>query len=200
MKPATGFQRYHKRSNPPVELQTRLKKLAAARVSYGYRRRRFLLRRERRSVNHKRTYRLFCEEGLSICSKAPKRKRVLRYRPGRPDVGGLNEVRAMSFMADQLVDSRPLQIRTGRCVTWSSLELKSFWLKRGKGFLRALVGRIEGRHHPASGQRQCIQTFGFLINASSLGTAQRDLSSEILVEVPVCWTFGGSWDRGWPNG
>jgi putative transposase len=104
---ATGFQsssqRYRKRSDPQIELRLRLKELAAARVRYGYRRLHILLRREGWPVNHKRTYRLYREEGLSIRPKAPKRKRAWRYRQGRPEVGGPNEVWAMDFMAS----SRP---------------------------------------------------------------------------------------------
>jgi transposase-like protein len=96
---ATGFhrssQRYHKRSDPQIELRLRLKELAPARVRYGYRRLHILLRREGWPVNHKRTYRLYREEGLSIRSKTPKRKRAWRYRQGRPEIGGPNEVWAM---------------------------------------------------------------------------------------------------------
>ncbi len=55
----------------------RLKELAAARVRYGYRRLHILLRREGWEVNHKRTYRIYRDEGLSIRPKLPKRKRAL---------------------------------------------------------------------------------------------------------------------------
>ncbi len=67
---ATGFgrssQRYRKRADPQVALRMRLKELAAARVRYGYRRLHILLRREGWKVNHKRTYRIYRDEGLSI--------------------------------------------------------------------------------------------------------------------------------------
>ncbi len=72
-----------------------LKELAATRVRYGDLRLHILLQREGWPVNHKRTYRLYREEGLSICSKVPKRKRAWRYRQGRPEVGGPNEIWAM---------------------------------------------------------------------------------------------------------
>ena len=42
----------------------RLRELAASRVRYGYRRLTVLLRREGRTVNAKRIYRLYREEGL----------------------------------------------------------------------------------------------------------------------------------------
>ncbi len=99
----TGFgrssQRYRKRSDPQVALRMRLKELAAARVRYGYRRLHILLRREGWSVNHKRTYRLYREEGLSIRPKVPRRKRAWRYRQGRPEIGGPNEVWAMDLQS-----------------------------------------------------------------------------------------------------
>jgi putative transposase len=65
-------------------LRIRLKDLAAVRVRYGYRRLHVLLRREGWAVNHKRVYRLYNEEGLSIRAKLPRRKRAWRYRSGRP--------------------------------------------------------------------------------------------------------------------
>lgn len=90
----------------------RLKQLAAARVRYGYRRLHILLRREGWAVNHKRTYRIYQDEGLSIRPKLPKRKRAWRYRQGRPAIAGPNEVWAMDFMSDRLFDERPLRILT----------------------------------------------------------------------------------------
>ena len=77
---ATGFhrssQRYRPRRDPQTELRMRLRDLAAVRVRYGYRRLHVLLRREGWPVNHKRTYRLYAEEGLAIRSKLPRRKRA----------------------------------------------------------------------------------------------------------------------------
>jgi putative transposase len=89
---ATGFhrssQRYKSRGNPQTELRIRLKDLAASRVRYGYRRLHILLLREGYRLNHKRTYRLYREEGLSIRAKMPRRKRAWRYRSGRPEIAG----------------------------------------------------------------------------------------------------------------
>ncbi|QDG76409.1 hypothetical protein FJ695_11295 [Labrenzia sp. PHM005] len=42
-----------------------------------------LLKREVYHVSHKRLYRLYCEEGLSIRFRSPKRRRACRYRPSR---------------------------------------------------------------------------------------------------------------------
>jgi putative transposase len=93
---ATGFgrssHRYKSRRDPQVALRIRLKDLAAVRVRYGYRRWHVLLRREGWPVNHKRIYRLYSEEGLSIRTKLPRRKRAWRYRVGRPAIGAGTEI------------------------------------------------------------------------------------------------------------
>ena len=88
----------------------RLRDLAAARVRYGYRRLHVLLRREGWPVNHKRTYRLYCDEGLSIRPKVPRCKRAWRYRVGWPRAVAPNEVWSMDFVSDQLFDGRPIRI------------------------------------------------------------------------------------------
>jgi putative transposase len=149
---ATGFsrtsQRYRTRSDPQVELRLRLKALAAARVRYGYRRLHILLRREGWPVNHKRTYRIYREEGLSIRPKVPRRKRAWRYRQGRPEVGGPNEVWAMDFMSDQLFDGRPFRILTVvDCHTRESLAIVPRVSFRAYQVIEALdeIARIRGR-------------------------------------------------------
>lgn len=88
---ATGFGRssqcYRKRSDPQVALRMRLEELAAARVRYGYRRLHILLQRQGWAVNHKCTYRIYRDEGLSIEPKLPKCKRTWRYQQRRPAIG-----------------------------------------------------------------------------------------------------------------
>lgn len=90
----------------------RLKELAGSRVRYGYRRLHVLLRREGWEINHKRTYRLYSEEGLSIRTRTPRRRRACRYRSGRSEIGAVNDVWAMDFMSDRLFDERPFRILT----------------------------------------------------------------------------------------
>jgi putative transposase len=62
--------RYRSVADPQIALRMRLRELTAARVGYGYRRLHILLWREGWEVNHKRVYRLYTEEGLSMRSKA----------------------------------------------------------------------------------------------------------------------------------
>lgn len=90
----------------------RLKELAKTRVRYGYRRLHILLQRECWHVNHKRLYRLYCEEGLSIRTRNPKRRRACRYRSGRSEADGMNDIWAMDFMSDRLYDEKPFRILT----------------------------------------------------------------------------------------
>jgi putative transposase len=113
---AMGFgrasHRYRSRRDPAVELRMRIKELAETRVRYGYRRLHVLLQREGWQINHKRTYRLYSEEGLSIRTRSPRRRRACRYRSGRADAEGMNDVWAMDFLSDKLFDGRPFRILT----------------------------------------------------------------------------------------
>lgn len=113
---ATGFsratQRYVSQAAPQGELRLRLKELAQVRVRYGYRRLHVLLRREGWSVNAKRIYRLYKEEGLVIRLKTPRRKRSSRYRGERLQISAPNQTWAMDFMSDTLFDNRAYRILT----------------------------------------------------------------------------------------
>src|SRR5262249_47216297 len=55
-------------------LRLRLKELALSRPRYGYRRLHVLLRREGWTVNHKRTLRLYREEGLVVRAKRGRKR------------------------------------------------------------------------------------------------------------------------------
>ena len=113
---AGGFNRsshrYRSSRDPQTHLRMRLKELAETRVRYGYRRLHVLLRREGWEINHNRTYRLYSEEGLSVRTRTPKRRRAYRYRSGRAEANGANDVWAMDFVHDQLATGRKLRILT----------------------------------------------------------------------------------------
>lgn len=94
-------------------LRIRLRDLAAVRVNYGYRRLHILLAREGWHINHKRVYRLYTEEGLTMRRKRPKRRFVSStVRKARPEVQAMNECWSMDFVADQLVDGRRIRVLT----------------------------------------------------------------------------------------
>ena len=66
---------YHSRTADQTALRLRLRDLAATRVHYGYRRLHILLQREGWPVNHKRVYRHYQAERLTLRIKR-RRKRV----------------------------------------------------------------------------------------------------------------------------
>ena len=83
------------------ELRARLKKLAAQRMRFGYRRLTAMLVREGMPTNHKRVYRLYREEGLAM---RIRQRRRIRWRGAvtspaatRPNEGG----RRLSLLLQQ---------------------------------------------------------------------------------------------------
>ena len=90
----------------------RLKELAGVRISYGYRRLHVLLLREDWSVNHKRVYRLYREEGLALRKKPPRRRVACVKREIRPSAVVKNDCWSMDFVSDQLFDGRRLRVLT----------------------------------------------------------------------------------------
>jgi putative transposase len=103
--------RYRSRAKDQTALCMRLRELASVRVRYGYRRLHTLLRREGWSVNHKRVYRLYRLEGLSVRSKVHK-KRVSALRPLLPTAQAPNEQWSMDFMSDSLASGQHFRLLT----------------------------------------------------------------------------------------
>ena len=90
----------------------RIRDLAQARVSYGYRRIHVLLRREGWQMSHKRVYRLYRLEGLRMRPKRPRRHVSSQRREVRPQASRPDERWAMDFMSDELFDGRRIRILT----------------------------------------------------------------------------------------
>jgi len=100
---------YSSRRSPALELRGRIAELAAMKRRYGYRRIHVLLRREGWSVNHKRTYRLYREQGLMVRKR--KRKRIgLAERLVLPAAQRANQSWSMDYVADGLIDGRKLRV------------------------------------------------------------------------------------------
>ena len=94
-------------------LRMRMKELAAVRVRYGFWRIHILLRREGFVDNHKRMYRVYCEEGLNLRSKRPKRNRSAAHRkPSEGNASSLHECWSMDFVSDQLYDGSRFRVLT----------------------------------------------------------------------------------------
>lgn len=92
-------------------LRRRLRELAAKRPRFGSPQLHRILRREGKVQNHKRTERLYREEGLSLRrNKRHKRKAQIRVLPPAPEAP--NERWCMDFVADRLMDGRRFRILT----------------------------------------------------------------------------------------
>lgn len=104
--------RYKSIKDEQAFLRMRIREIASTRVRYGYKRIHVLLKREGWSVNHKRVYRLYKEEGLNLRTKT-KRKRVSETRaPEKNQPTRINEVWAMDFVSDQLFNGKRIRALT----------------------------------------------------------------------------------------
>lgn len=103
--------RYLSTARDQTALKMRIRYLAAARVRYGYRRLHVLLKREGWSVNHKRVYRLYQQEGLSLRLKTRK-KRISAGRIVPPAPTAPSQRWSMDFMSDRLYNGRRFRILT----------------------------------------------------------------------------------------
>lgn len=104
--------RYRSRMDEQAALRIKLKDLAYARASYGYRRLHVLLRREGWQVNHKRVYRLYKLEGLMMRPKRHRRHVTARRRMERVEAIFPNEGWSMDFMTDELFNGQRIRLLT----------------------------------------------------------------------------------------
>lgn len=102
--------RYAGGGRDDTALRMRLRELAAARRRFGYRRLHVLLQREGWTLNHKRVYRIYREEGL--CVRKRSRKRVARERCPLPARSGPNQRWALDFVSDALSWGRKIRLLT----------------------------------------------------------------------------------------
>ena len=101
--------RYVSRRPADTALRKRLKALACERRRFGYRRLHILLRREGSGVNHKKLYRLYKEEGLTV-RKRGGRKRAVGTRAPMASPDGPNQRWSLDFVSDALLDGRRFRI------------------------------------------------------------------------------------------
>ena len=94
-----------------VSLRTRIIDLAHARRRFGYRRIYDLLRREGVWVNHKKVYRLYREEALSV-RKRRRRKGVKVDRQALSVPTKPNEIWSIDFVMDALANGRRIKCLT----------------------------------------------------------------------------------------
>ena len=90
----------------------RIRDIAHARVSYGFRRIHILLQREGWKVNHKRVCRLYKLEGLTMRTKRPRRHVSACRSLLRATASYANESWSMDFMSDELYNGRRIKLLT----------------------------------------------------------------------------------------
>lgn len=97
--------RYTRKTKDDIKLRSRLRELAQERRRWGCPTLHELLKREGLVVNHKRTERIYREEGLSI--RRRKRKKLTHaLRLALPPVERINQQWAMDFMSDSFASGR----------------------------------------------------------------------------------------------
>ena len=90
-------------------------------------------------MNHQQVYRLYCQEGLMLRTKKPRRHVSGQRRMGRSVATGVDESQSMDFMSDELFDGR--QIRLSTIVdnfTRESLAIKVAASIKGEGVVEIL--------------------------------------------------------------
>ena len=101
--------RYRSRRPNDRALRQRLKALAHERRRFGYRRLHIFLKREGFAVNHKRLFRLYREERLTVRRRGG-RKRALGTRAPMVVPQLPNDRWSLDFASDQFIDGRRLRI------------------------------------------------------------------------------------------
>jgi putative transposase len=134
-----------------AEIRVRLKEHAQKRRRFGCPRLHVLLRRDGFIINHKRTERIYKEEGLSLRIKRRKKMastlRVEVPRPTHP-----NHIWSMDFMKDALSDGRKLKVLP----VVDEYTKKSFRIEVDTSITGARVVRILNEIAPAEGLPEII--------------------------------------------
>ncbi|OON33512.1 transposase [Izhakiella australiensis] len=136
-------------------LTRRIREIAETRIRYGCQRIHILLRREGWRVNHKKTYRIYCLEGLNLRTKRPRRHVTARHRRSRPAATAVDQCWSMDFVADNLFNGR--RIRALTVVDNFSRECVAIEVGQGlKG--EDVVGVMERLKHQHGRVPERIQT------------------------------------------
>ena len=103
--------RYVSKRPDDGETRRRLRELASQRRRFGYRRLHILLRREGVALNHKKLFRIYREERLTVRRRGG-RKRALGTRAPMTIPQGANQRWSLDFVADTLADGRRFRVLT----------------------------------------------------------------------------------------
>lgn len=100
-----SLYRYESRRPSDEGIRSRMLEIAGQKRRYGYQRIHVLLRREGIEINHKRTLRLYREEGLQVRRRKRKRITAMERNP-LPQPKAPNLSWSMDFVMDSLADGR----------------------------------------------------------------------------------------------
>ena len=103
--------RYQALRTDDVALRERMKAIAHERRRFGYRRLHVLLRREGYEVNHKRLFRIYREEKLTVRRRGGRKRAMGTRSPILVPVAP-NERWSLDFVSDQLTDGRRFRVLT----------------------------------------------------------------------------------------
>jgi putative transposase len=130
------------------EIRQRLRDLAGERRRFGYRRLGILLAREGVTMNHKKLYRLYREEGLTV-RRRRGRKRATGTRAPITLSQAANQRWSLDFAADVLSWGRRFRVLAVVDDTREALALVVDSSIGGRRVVRALDGLIARRGRPA---------------------------------------------------
>ena len=142
---ARSVQRYRSVASRHELLRSRIRELALTRHRYGYRRLHVLLRREGFVVGRALVYRLYCEEGLALRARRPRRhvSAARRKTPVR-EATAPNEAWSMDFISDHLHNGNRFRAKTVIDVhTRESLAIESGQRMTGEDVVRVLKWKME---------------------------------------------------------
>lgn len=103
--------RYQSCRGSDEEIRGDLRRLSYERHRFGYRRLHQLLQRDGFTINHKKVYRLYREEGLNV-KQRKGRKRAIGTRTPLRKATRLNQCWALDFVSDSFMDGRRFRILT----------------------------------------------------------------------------------------
>lgn len=104
------YQSHGRRDEAPV--RSALRRHAAVRRRWGYRRLLVLLRREGIGDNHKRVYRLYRAEGLQVRQRRRRKQQLVRGSEPAGAPQRANERWSLDFVHDRLASGRSLRLLT----------------------------------------------------------------------------------------
>ncbi len=102
------YKYQHKKADDEA-VRLRLKELAEQRQRFGCHRLHVILKREGLVINHKRTERIYREEGLSLRLKKRKKK-IAMIRVKLPEPKRINQRWSMDFVSDSLCTGRRFRV------------------------------------------------------------------------------------------